>query len=108
MSKFLSATLVLPAKQTNKQMDGQTNRQTNKQTNNQFHTALPARCEVMKRKEEPKRVKESPTPPLVLMMVTGRVAKLAVQVAKQTKERKMPVSIMVKTDSLGGARLRLG
>ena len=37
------------------------------------------KCDVMNRKDEPKRVKERPTPPLVLMRVPGLVAKLAVQ-----------------------------
>ena len=44
-------------------------------------TCVPVKCEVMKRKDEPKRVKEMPTAPLVLMMVTGRVAKVAEVVA---------------------------
>lgn len=39
------------------------------------------KCDVMKRKDEPKREKERPTPPLVLMRVPGLVAKLAVQTA---------------------------
>ena len=34
----------------------------------------PVRCDVMKMKEDPKRVKLSPRPPLVLIMVTGLVA----------------------------------
>ena len=39
------------------------------------------KCDVMKRKDEPKRVKERPTAPLVLMRVPGLVAKLEVQTA---------------------------
>ncbi len=35
----------------------------------------------MKRKDEPKRVKEMPTAPFVLMMVTGLVANVAEVVA---------------------------
>lgn len=45
--------------------------------------SLPVKCEVMKRKDEPKRVKEMPTAPLVLMMVTGLVANVAEVVAKR-------------------------
>lgn len=41
----------------------------------------PVKCEVMKRKEEPNSVKEIPTAPLVFMMFTGLVAKLAEVVA---------------------------
>ena len=39
------------------------------------------KCDVIKRKEEPNRVKERPTAPLVLIRVPGRVAKLAVHTA---------------------------
>ena len=39
------------------------------------------KCDVMKRKDEPNRVKERPTAPLVLMRVPGLVAKLAVHTA---------------------------
>ena len=36
--------------------------------------------DVINKKDEPKRLKERPTAPLVLMIVTGLVAKLAVEV----------------------------
>jgi hypothetical protein len=39
----------------------------------------------MKRKDEPNRVKERPTAPLVLMRVPGLVAKLAVPTAVNAK-----------------------
>lgn len=39
----------------------------------------------MKRKDEPNKVKEMPTAPLVLIMVTGLVAKLAELVAGKKK-----------------------
>jgi hypothetical protein len=41
----------------------------------------------MKRKEEPNRVKERPTAPLVLMIVTGLVAKLAEVVAREERRQ---------------------
>lgn len=49
----------------------------------------PVKCDVMKRKDDPNRVKERPTAPLVLMRVPGLVAKLAVHTAvkKETKKR---------------------
>ena len=34
---------------------------------------IPVKCEVINRNEEPKRVKEIPTAPLVLIVVTGLV-----------------------------------
>ena len=44
------------------------------------------KCDVIKRKEEPKRVKERPTAPLVLMRVPGLVAKLAVHTAVMVRK----------------------
>ena len=48
----------------------------------QHAASSPVKWEVMKRKEEPNKVKERPTAPFVLMMVTGLVAKLAEEVAE--------------------------
>ena len=39
------------------------------------------KCDVIKRNDDPNRVKETPTAPLVLIIVPGLVAKLAVQIA---------------------------
>ena len=50
--------------------------------------ASPVKCDVMKRKDEPKRVKERPTAPLVLIRVPGLVAKLAVHTAITTQKYK--------------------
>ena len=41
----------------------------------------PVKCDVIKRKDDPNRVNETPTAPLVLIRVPGLVAKLAVQIA---------------------------
>ena len=43
------------------------------------------KCDVTKRKEEPNKVKERPTAPLVLISVPGLVAKLAVLMAMAKK-----------------------
>ena len=48
------------------------------------------KCDVTKRKDEPNRVKERPTAPLVLMRVPGLVAKLAVH----TAVNKIKVSVL--------------
>ena len=50
----------------------------------QYCRYTPVKCEVMNKKEVPKSVKETATPPFVLMRVPGRVAKVEHRTAAET------------------------
>ena len=51
--------------------------QPQKHTTLSHHTHSPVKCELINRKDEPKRVKHTPMPPLVRAMLPGLVEKLA-------------------------------